>query len=142
MNNGKFSMIDHAYGYYGQLDTPKTIDGTLDHLYDKFGIRTALSTLMYSDMNKRVKPKHNKYFGTVDVAGVECDYIAFHNNGKIIHVWITTGSEPLVKALSIIEGDTRINFTLTWDINPKFSEQDFVFTVPKGSTKISISSAN
>ena len=142
IHNGQFTMIDHGFGYYTQLNTPETIGETLDYLYDKFGIRTALSTLMYSDMNKRVKFKHNKYFGTVDVAGIECDYIAFNNNGKTIHVWITTGSEPLVKALSIIEGDTRINFTLTWDTNPRFSKNDFVFVAPKGATKISVSSAN
>lgn len=142
MNNGQFSMIDHGYGYYAQLKTPNSIDATLDFLFDKFGIRTALSTLIYSDMNKRVKVKHSKYFGAVDVAGVECDYIAFNTNGKEIHVWITTGSEPLVKALSIIENDTRINFTLTWDTNPQFSKNNFVFVAPKGSAKISVNSAN
>ncbi len=142
INNGLFTMIDHGFGYYGQLKTPKTIDATLDFIFDKYGIRTPLSTLMYSDMNKRIKFKTKKYFGTVDIAGVECDYVAFKNNTREIHVWITTGEKPLVKTFSIIDGDTRVNTSLTWDTNPKFSDSDFVFKAPKGAEKISINSAN
>ena len=142
MNNGLFSMIDHEFGYYGQLKTPKTIDGTLDFLFEKFGIRTPLSTLMYSDMGTRLKFKTSKYFGTVEVAGVECDYVAFKNNNKEIHIWITTGDTPLVKTFSIINGDERINTTLTWNTDPKFSDSDFIFKAPKDATKISINSAN
>jgi len=135
-------MIDHSFGYYGQLKTPKTIDGTLDFIFEKFGIRTPLATLMYSDMDKRLKFKTKKYFGVVDVAGVACDYVAFKTGTKEIHIWITTGDTPLVKTFSIINGPTRINATLTWDTNPKLSDGDFVFTAPKGATKISINSAN
>jgi len=142
MHNGKFTMIDHGFGYYTQLNTPETIDATLDYLYDKFGIRTPLATLIYSDMEKRIKFKKNKYFGTVDVAGVECDYVAFSNDAKEIHIWITTGDTPLVKTLSIINDDTRINVTLDWDTDPSISESDFVFKAPKGATKISVNSAN
>lgn len=142
VNNGSFTMIDHGFGYYTQLETPNTIDATLDFLFDKFGIRTPLSTLMYSDMSKRVKFKVNKYFGTRDVAGVECDYVAFKNMNKEIHIWITIGEEPLVKAFSIIEGESRINVTLSWDTNPKFSESDFVFSAPKDARMISVISAN
>ncbi len=142
INNGLFTMIDHDFSYYGQLKTPKTIDATLDFIFDKFGIRTPLSTLMYSDMDKRIKFRTNKYFGTVDVAGVECDYVAFKNNTKEIHVWITTGEHALVKTFSIINGDTRINTSLTWNTNPKFTDSDFIFKAPKGAEKISINSAN
>lgn len=142
LHNGQFSMIDHGFGYYTQLNTPETIDATLDYLYDKFGIQTTLATFMYSDMRKREKFKKNKYFGTVDVAGVECDYVAFKNNDKEIHIWITTGDKPLVKTYSIFNGDTRINATLAWDTNPTFSESDFVFKAPKGATKISVNPAN
>ncbi|WP_309496810.1 DUF2092 domain-containing protein [Sulfurovum sp.] len=142
IHNGEFTMIDHRFGYYTQLSTPETIDATLDYLFDKFGIRTPLSTLMYSDMGKRINFKKNKYFGTVDVAGVSCDYVAFSNGVKEIHVWITKGETPLVKTYSIINGDTRINATLVWDTDPKLSKSDFIFKAPKDATKISVSSAN
>lgn len=142
LNDGLFTMYDSKYGYYGQLKTPKNIDQVLDFLFDKYGIRAPLTTLMYSDMGKRVKYQQSKYFGTMDVGGVECDYVAFKTNNKVVHVWITTGDEPIVKTYSIIEGDNRIDTSLTWNTKPKLSERDFVFTTPKGASKISIQSAH
>lgn len=145
LNNGVYTMIDHEFEYYGQLKTPKTIDGTLDFIFEKYGIRAPLTTLMYSDMDKRVKFKSNKYFGVVTVAGVECDYVAFKGPVREVHIWITTGDTPLVKTYSIInteEKNARINTTLTWDTDPKISENTFIFTAPKSATKISITSAN
>ena len=122
MNNGTFTIMDHDFAYYGQAETPKSIDGTLDLIFTKFGIKAPMASLFYSDMNKRVKFKSGKYFGTVDVAGVECDYVAFRNNTREIHIWITTGDKPLVKTYSVIDtdtlGDPRMNTTLTWIKNP------------------------
>ena len=145
LNDGSFTMIDHEYKYYGQIKTPKTIDGTLDVLFEKFGIKAPLAQLVYSDMDKRVKFRTSKYFGTVDVSGVECDYVAFKNRTREIHVWITTGDTPLVKAYSIIDTSTdsksRINTTVTWNTNANISDSDFVFVAPKGSSKISVNKA-
>jgi len=142
LNDGIFSMIDHGHNYYGQINTPKTIDGALDVLFEKFGIRAPLAQLMYSDMHKRAKFSRSKYFGTKEVGGVECDYLAFKNGTREIHVWIATGDKPLVKSFSIIDTSdnvrSRIDSSLTWDINPNISQSDFVFAAPKGASKISV----
>ena len=138
LNDGSFTMIDHNYNYYGQIKTPKTIDGSLDMLFEKFGIRAPLAQLMYSDMSKRVKFKTGKYFGTKIVAGVECDYVAFKNGTRQIHAWIATGDKPLVKAYSIIDTESRINTTVNWNTNANISDSDFVFEAPKGASKISV----
>ncbi len=146
LNDGSFTMIDHGFNYYGQIKTPKTIDATLDVLFEKFGIKAPLAQLIYSDMDKRVKFRTSKYFGTKDVAGTECDYVAFKNNTREIHVWIATGDKPLVKTYSIIDrsGDSvsRINTSITWNENPNISDSDFIFAAPKGSSKISVNRAN
>jgi hypothetical protein len=145
LNNGSYTMIDHELNYYGQINTPKTIDGTLDALFEKFNIKAPLAHLLYSDMDKRVKFRTSKYFGTKDVAGVECDYIAFKNNTREVHVWIATGDKPLVKSYSIIDTSTdsasRINASIRWNENPNISDSDFVFVAPKGSSKISVNRA-
>ena len=146
LNDGSYTMIDHGFNYYGQIKTPKTIDAALDVLFENFGIKAPLAQLIYSDMNKRVKFRTSKYFGKVDVGGVECDYVAFKNRTREIHVWITTGDTPLVKAYSIIDGSnnakSRINTTVTWNTNANISDSDFVFVAPKGSSKISVNRAN
>jgi hypothetical protein len=93
-------------------------------------------------MDRRVRFKTSKYFGKVDVHGVECDYVAFKNVTREIHVWITTGKKPLVKAYSIIdtsnENRSRINTTVKWNTNAKISDRNFIFVAPKGSSKISV----
>lgn len=146
MNNGLYTMIDHNFAYYTQLKTPKSIDGTLDFIFTKFGIKAPMASLFYSDMHKRVKFNKGKYFGTVEVGGVECDYVAFKNKTREIHVWITTGDKPLVKTYSVIDTDTqanpRMNTSLTWINNPRISDSDFIFKAPKGASKISVHSSN
>ena len=146
LNDGSYTMIDHEYNYYGQIKTPKTINGTLDVLFDKFGIKAPLSHLIYSGMDKKARFSSGKYFGTKDVAGTECDYVAFRNGTREIHVWIATGDKPLVKTYSIIDtsGDSasRTNTSITWNENPNITESDFVFAAPKGSSKISVNPAN
>ena len=146
LNDGSYTMIDHGFNYYGQINTPKTIDGTLDLLFEKFGIKAPLVQLIYSDMDKRVKFRTSKYFGTKDVAGVECDYVAFKNGTREIHVWISTGDKPLVQNYSIIDTSTdpvsRTNASIRWNENPNISDSDFVFVAPKGSSKISVNRAN
>ena len=146
INNGLFTMIDHGFGYYGSVKTPKTIDAALDFIFEKFGINPPLASLVYSDMHKRVKFRSSKYFGTMEVGGVACDYVAFKNETKEVHVWITTGETPLVKTYSVIdttaELHSRIDTTLKWDTDPSISESDFLFRAPKGVSEIAITNAN
>ncbi len=145
-NNGQFTMVDHNFGYYGQLKVPKTIDGALDFIVNKYGIHAPLTSLLYSNMKKRATFSKSKNFGVMDVVGVPCDYVAFRTKGFDVHVWVTTGDKPLVKAYSIIEtaGDksTRINTSIVWKDATSIKASDFVFTAPKGVTKISIEPAN
>ncbi len=142
INNGMYTVIDHDYNYYGQLETPKTINGTLDYIFEKFDIKAPLAQLIYSNMAKRVKFKKSNYFGVVDVQGVPCDYIAFADKQKEVHIWIATGDKPLVKHYIIINKNSKDNIkkvtTIIWKDPKKMSASDFVFTAPKNASKISI----
>jgi len=146
INDGLFTVMDHRFNYYGQLKVPKTINGALDYIFERYGITAPLASLIYSDMRKRAKFSKGKYFGTVDVAGTECDYVAFRNKAGEVHIWIATGDKPLVKAYSIIdthvEGKPRKNTSVSWHLDPNFSESDFVFTAPKGASKVSVEPAS
>jgi len=145
LNDGSYTMFDHGQNYYGQIKTPKTINGSLDLLFEKFGIRAPLAQLIYSGMDKKVKFSTSKYFGTKVVSGVECDYVAFKNGTRELHAWIATGDKPLVKSYSIIDTSTdsasRINTSVTWNTNANISDSDFIFVAPKGSSKISVNRA-
>lgn len=146
LNDGMFTMMDHEFGYYAQLQTPKTIDGTLDLIFEVYGIKAPLAQMVYSDMDRRFKFKKSKYFGTMMVGGTECDYVAFSDDTAEVHIWIATGEKPLVKTYSIfdktIKGHPALSTSITWQDNPKISDSDFIFTAPKDAVEISVVSSN
>jgi len=147
LHDGIFTMIDHRFNYYGQIKLPKkSINAALDYIFNKYGIKAPLAALIYSDMNKRTKFTKITYFGKRTIKGAEYDYIAFRNKGGVIHAWITHGEKPLVKYFTIIDttvkGNPRTTASINWDTDPKLSEKDFIFTAPKGASKISVESAN
>lgn len=146
LNNGTYTVFDHGSRYYGQIKAADTIDKTLDLIDEKYGILSPLSALLYSDMDKRTKLNAGKYFGKQKVDGVECDYIAFKDKNKILHLWIQTGDKPLIKSYRIVDtsvgGNSDSGGFLKWKKNTKISHRDFIFIAPEGAEKISINRAN
>ncbi len=146
LNSGQFTMIDYSFNYYGELKTANNIDTVLDNIFEKYGIKAPLAQLLYSDMHKRTKLRKSKYFGIVTLGGVECDYVAFSDRKKEVHVWIATGDKPLVKRFIIVDklekSHPRSVTTIKWNLNTTISDSNFVFKLPKDITKISIESAN
>ena len=144
-NDGLFTMLDHDFNYYGQIKTPKTIDKALDYIFDKYGIEAPLAQLIYSDMHKRTKMKLSKYFGKVDLYGTECDYVAFADSKKEVHIWITRGEKPLIRNFVIIDKTgkepLRSDASVSWDLQKKLPDSDFVFKAPNNAMKISVESA-
>jgi hypothetical protein len=142
LNNGLFTMVDHGYQYYGQLKTPKEIDKALDFIFNKYGINAPLAGLIYRNMQKRVHFTRSKYFGTKEVAGVLCDYVAFRNSKRELHLWITRGEEPVIRSLTLIDRTIkkhpRTTAFIIWDTHPDFSESVFIFKPIKGLYPVSV----
>jgi hypothetical protein len=146
LHNGLFTMIDHGFGYYGQLKLPhKNLNRALDDIFHIYGIKAPLAALIYSDMDKRSRFTKSVYFGKRTVGGVVCDYIAFRNRGGEVHVWISRGEKPLVKSFTIIDTTRKekpkTTASIRWNTNPDFTEKDFIFKAPEGSSNISIKRA-
>ena len=141
--NDSFNIIDHDLNFYGERQVPKTIDSALDHLFEKFNIKSPLANLLYTDLDKRVAPKENgHYFGTTRVDGKICHYIGFVNDQRELQVWIEKGQTPLIRKFSIIDKsgkvDLRSTTLLRWDIKPYFKRKHFLFKAPKDAEKISV----
>ena len=141
--NDDFTMIDHDLNYYGKLQIPTTIDSALDHLFEKFNIKSPLANLLYTDLDKRIPPKENgHYFGTTQVDGKMCHYIGFVNDQRELQAWIEIGQKPLIRKFSIIDKsekfDLRSTTLLRWDITPDFKRKHFLFKAPKDAVQISV----
>ena len=144
LDKGVFTMVDHGFDYYGQIRTGKDIDGTLDYLFERYGIKAPLAQLLYSNMHKRIHMGKSKYFGKVKLGNTECDYVAFSDRAKVVHVWIASGDRPLIKRFIVIDkltaGHPRSIATIRWNLNADISDSDFVFKVPANASKVEVES--
>ena len=142
LNNGTYTIYDHDKNFYLHLQTPNSIEDTLDIIFDKFEIKAPLAQLIYTKMGKRIKFDRSKNFGIVDVAGVECHYIAFSDKTKEVHVWVTTDDKPRVKHYMIKDKTSKNNAskstTLYWKKANTIAASDFVFATPKGAQEVFI----
>ena len=142
LNNGTYTIYDHDKNFYLHLQTPNSIEDTLDIIFDKFEIKAPLAQLIYTKMGKRIKFDRSKNFGIVDVAGVECHYIAFSDKTKEVHVWVATGDTPRVKHYMIKDKTSKNNAskstTLYWKKANTIAASDFVFATPKGAQEVFI----
>lgn len=142
LNNGQFTIYDHDKNYYLDLETPKSIEKTLDVMFDKFEMKMPLAQLIYTNMGDRIKFDRSKNFGIVDLEGVECHYIALSNKYEEVHVWVTTGDTPLVKHYRIVDKTSDNNAykstTIYWKNSNTVSPDDFVFVKPKNAEEVFI----
>jgi len=145
LNDGIFTMADHGFHYYGQIETPKEIDRALDFIFKRYGINAPLAALLYRNMQHRIHFTKSRYFGRQEVAGVSCDYVAFQNSQKELHLWISHGKEPLVRSFVLIdrriEKRPRITAFIEWDTHPEFGKNEFVFVPSKNMVKVSVEHA-
>ncbi len=142
MNNGLYTIYDHDKNYYVQIDTPKSIENTLDAIFDTFEIKVPLAQLLYTNMGERIKFDRSKNFGIVDLGGIECHYIAFSDKTKDVHVWVTTGKTPLVKHYRVVDKTSQNNAykstTIYWKDAKTISPSDFTFAAPKNAKEVFI----
>lgn len=142
INNGDYTVYDYDKKMYLHLETPKDLNKALDNLFDRYEIKSPLAQLVYTNMGIRIKFDRSKNFGVVDLAGVECHYLAFSDKVKEVHVWITTGEAPLVKHYRVIDKTSKNNAykstTIHWKNASTISANDFVFTAPKDAQEVFI----
>jgi len=145
LSGGIFTMIDNKEKYYASVNTGGDIDKTLDQISKKLGIVLPISTLIHSNMSKYVSSKNVQYFGTRDLTGVECDYIAFRRGTTTVHMWIENSNTPLIRAAKIVTDEKgkkgTTDMVLKWDTSPGFSNSVFAFKAPEGASNVSIKPA-
>ncbi len=146
INDGHFTVYDRHTNYYGTLDVPKKIDHALDHLFEKFNIKTSLANILYTDLDKRIPPKtKGYYFGISDVKDTPCHHIGFVTPTQEFQVWIATGEHPVIRRFTVIDKTEifrpRSSTVLKWDLDPDLKPDSFVFEKPKGAVQINIEPA-
>ena len=143
LSDTNFTVYDPIANFYGEVEVPKTIDAALDHLFERFNIKTPLANLLYTDLDKRMAPTHKGYyFGVVGIDGRPCHYIGFTNEKRELQVWIEKSETPLIRKFVIIDKSVayypRSSTVIHWNLKPHLKEKNFLFQSPKGAANISI----
>jgi hypothetical protein len=143
LHQGIFTMYDKKNNYYGVLKTSKTIDNTLDYIFDHYNIKTPLANLLYSDIAKRLKPQSKGYyFGISNVGKTLCDYIGFSNSKEELQLWVARGKNPVIRKFIIIDKtgkrEMRSTTILRWFKNSMSQTEQYEFKAPVNAIKIDI----
>jgi len=143
LHKGNFTMYDKEDNYYGTLKTPRTIDGTLDYIFDHYDIKTPLANLLYSDIAKRLKQQSKGYyFGVSNVGKTLCDYVGFSNSKEELQLWIARGKNPVVRKFIIIDKtgkrELRSTTILRWYKNSRSQADQYIFKAPRHAVKVNI----
>ncbi len=75
------------------------------------------------------------------VAGMKSTHLAFRAAEVDWQVWIDDGDKPLPRKFILtskqVKGEPEFTMVIrSWDLAPKLTNQEFVFTPPKGAKKI------
>ena len=142
IDNGLFTIMRHDDNTYSQLPVSKNIDKAIDSILSKYDIKEPLASLIYSDMAKRVSSHDSQNLGTKKLDGIVCDYVRFKSQHRDIHVWVTQGDRPQIKAYNIKDTSEHPYVTtkteITWDVKRSIQNSDFVFHAPENSKKVAI----
>ncbi|SFV61425.1 putative membrane protein [hydrothermal vent metagenome] len=141
LNNGVYTIYDYDKKMYVNIKVPNSIDGALDKLYEKYRVVIPLAQLLYKNMGKRMKKNFkSKNFGVVDLNGEKCNYIAFSDRYKEVHVWISASNKPLIKHIVVKDKVKRNNTykeaTIVWRDAKSISSSDFIFKKPNNSIEV------
>ena len=146
LKDGVFTIYDADINLYGEIKVAKkSIDDTLDKLFDEYGIVSPLANLLYSNLQDRVMPKAKGYYmGLRKVDGRWCHYLIFSNQIKELEVWVDAKSAPIIRKFTLIDKSTPLRLhssvKLKWHFN-SIDDRVFDFVPPMGSSKIPVKPA-
>jgi hypothetical protein len=123
---------------YAQGAAAATIEETIDHLSEKYGVRRPLLELLHADMNERLEGRVQDaiYVGLSTVDGTECHHIALHVvEGIYWQLWIENDETPVPAKVVVhyanFPGEPRYIMNLQ-EITANASIPDEVFTFTPG----------
>jgi hypothetical protein len=78
--------------------------------------------------------------GETMVEGVACDHLAFRQADADWQLWVEKGARALPRKIVITTrhevGDPQFSAVLTWNTQPKFDKNSFVFAAPKDAAHV------
>lgn len=130
-------------GVYATVDAPKNIEEMADYARESLDIVMPGGDLLHSNAFDILMDGVHTAFtvGTAEIAGVECDHLAFSAPGTDFQIWIQQGDRPLPRKMVITSRDVvnAPQFSVVinaWDQTPDLSNELFHFEPPEDAMAI------
>src|SRR5215475_1266651 len=137
------TLFNPKENVYATTAAPPTLDELFDFAREKLDIIAPGTDLLYTNAaDKMLKASSSgSVVGPSVVAGAKTTHLAFRAAEVDWQVWIEDGDKPLPRKFILTSKQVKgePNFTVvirSWDLTPKLTNQEFVFTPPKGAKKI------
>jgi hypothetical protein len=128
---------------YATTAAPATLDEMLDFAREKLDVIAPAAELLYKNAAEKMLKEATSGFvvGQSIVGSVKCTHLAFRGAEVDWQIWIEDGSRPLARKFVIttkqVSGAPQFAVVIrNWDVAPKLTNQEFIFTPPKGAKKI------
>ncbi len=139
----KLTMHRKDLNQYTTIDTPETIDKTLDFLYEKHGLSLPLADLLLQDPYQALteKAQSGVYLGQHLAGDRSCHHLLFTQENVDWQIWIDAGEKHLPMKLVITHktqpGQPQYVAELgNWNLTPAATDSAFDFKVPAGAKAV------
>jgi hypothetical protein len=137
------TLYNPAENLYATTAAPPTLEEMLDFAREKLDIVAPAADLVYKNAAEKLLKEASSGFmvGPSVVAGVKSTHLAFRGAEVDWQIWIEDGDKPLPRKFILtskkVTGEPQFTVVIrSWDLAPKLTDKEFVFTSPKGAKKI------
>jgi hypothetical protein len=137
-------LVDHAAGTHARVEVAGDIDKVVRAVQERYGVTPPVVDLLVN------KPKAHllqgvtsgQHTGTERVAGVECDRLAFHQDGLDWQLWVATGDHLPRRIRFVYQGmeggpeRTATAMLSQWKLDGALPKDAFQVAIPSGSHEI------
>src|SRR5499426_410539 len=137
------TLFNPKENLYATTAAPPTLDEAFDFAREKLDVIAPATDLLYKNAaDKMLKASSSGFVvGPSVVAGMKSTHLAFRAADVDWQVWIQDGDKPLplkfILTSKQVKGEPEFTVVIrSWDLAPKVTDKEFVFTPPKGAKKI------
>ena len=137
------TLFNPKENLYATTAAPPTLDEMFDFAREKLDVIAPGTDLLYNNAAEKMLKASSSglVVGPSVVAGVKTTHLAFRGTEVDWQVWIEDGDKPLPRKYVLsskqVKGEPEFTMVIrNWDLSPKLTEKEFVFTPPKGAKKI------
>ncbi len=143
-DGSSLTLLNRAKNLYGTVTVPGTIEQVIDAANDKYNFSFPLEDFILSDPYASAKThiKGGAYFGKVNILGTPCQHVAFSTEVVDWQLWVSDDTKLPRKYVITYKDDAEAPQVTAlfdkWDLNSQLSDETFVFSPPKGASKINV----